>query len=165
MEIIVHALLVGAGATAFLDLWSLAQSRVAGAPFPNYGLVGRWIGHFARGRFRHAAIARAAPIRHEVALGWTAHYLIGIAFAGILLAIWGFEWIQRPTPGPALVVGVGTVLAPFLLMQPGMGAGLAARLTPDPWAARRRSLVTHTVFGLGLYVAGLLIQRFVHLGS
>jgi hypothetical protein len=39
-------------------------------------------------------------------------------------------------------------------MQPGMGQGLAARLSPEPGAARARSLVTHLVFGLGLYAAG-----------
>lgn len=158
MQTLLYAVLVGAAATGFLDLWSLAQRRLTGAPLPNYRLVGRWLGHCARGRFRHASIAEAEPIGGEAVLGWTAHYLIGIAFAGLLLALWGFEWIRRPTPGPALLVGIGTVLAPFLLMQPGMGAGVAARLAPDPWAARRRSLVTHFVFGVGLYVAGLAIR-------
>jgi hypothetical protein len=28
--------------------------------------------------------------------------------------------------GPALLVGIGTVLAPFLMMQPGMGAIVSA---------------------------------------
>lgn len=40
-------------------------------------------------------------------------------------------------------------------MQPGMGAGIAASRTPNPRAARLQSLVTHAVFGLGLYLAGL----------
>lgn len=160
MECLVHAVLVGIGATAFLDLWSLARKRIAGAPLPDYGLVGRWFGHMARGRFRHAAIARAAHVAHEGAIGWTAHYLVGIAFAAVLLAGWGLEWARQPTLAPALVVGIGSVAAPFLLMQPGMGAGLAARLTPRPWAARGRSLVTHVVFGIGLYLAALLLSRW-----
>jgi Protein of unknown function (DUF2938) len=46
------------------------------------------------------------------------------------------------------------VAAPFLLMQPGMGAGIAASRTPRPAAARLHSLVTHGIFGLGLYAAG-----------
>jgi hypothetical protein len=53
-----------------------------------------------------------------------------------------------------MIVGAGSVAAPFLLMQPGMGQGIVARKTPKPWAARARSLVTHLVFGLGLYAAG-----------
>ena len=55
------------------------------------------------------------------------------------------------------MVGIGTVLAPFLLMQPGMGAGIAARRNPRPAVARMHSLVTHAMFGLGLYVAARLI--------
>jgi hypothetical protein len=54
-----------------------------------------------------------------------------------------------------LAVGIGTVAAPFLLMQPGMGAGLAARRSPRPAAARLHSLVTHAVFGLGLYASAI----------
>jgi hypothetical protein len=49
-------------------------------------------------------------------------------------------------------VGIGTVAAPFFLMQPGMGAGIAASRTPRPNAARLQSLLTHAVFGLGLYI-------------
>jgi hypothetical protein len=37
-----------------------------------------------------------------------------------------------------------------------MGAGVAARRTPRPGAARLQSLVTHAVFGLGLYTAAWL---------
>ena len=48
--------------------------------------------------------------------------------------------------------------APFLLMQPGMGAGIAASRTPRPAAARLHSLVMHAMFGLGLYAAGLAIS-------
>lgn len=155
MDFLTHSLLIGIGATALLDLWSLALSRF-GTPFPAYGLVGRWFAYMPRGRFRHDAIAKSAPAPGERWIGWLAHYAIGVAFAGLLIAIWGLDWVRTPTPGPALIVGIGSVAAPFLLMQPGMGAGLAASRTPRPWAARRRSLVTHLVFGAGLYLAALL---------
>ncbi|WP_447725801.1 DUF2938 family protein [Sphingomonas koreensis] len=49
---------------------------------------------------------------------------------------------------------IGSVAAPFLLMQPPMGAGFAGSRTPHPAAARLHSLVTHAIFGLGLYAAG-----------
>ena len=90
----------------------------------------------------------------EKAVGWLAHYLTGLAFAGILLAIEGQSWIHQPTLVPALLVGISTVAAPFLLMQPGMGAGIAACRMPAPNAARLQSLLTHAVFGLGLYLGG-----------
>ena len=154
----IDAILIGAGATAFLDLWSAGRSALSGAPRPDYALVGRWIGHLPRGRFFHDAIARSAPIHCEQLVGWIAHYLIGIAFAGILLAGWGAQWASEPTLLPALIVGVGSVAAPFLLMQPGMGAGIAASRTPNPSAARMRSLTTHAIFGLGLYATGWAVS-------
>ena len=152
MNEVMTTLAIGAGATAATDLWAIARRRWFGVAPPNYRMVGRWFAHMARGRLRHDAIAAAAAVRGERALGWAAHYLIGIAFAALLPALWGSAWLREPTLGPALAVGIGTVAAPFLLMHPGMGAGLAARRTPRPMAARLQSLLTHTVFGLGLYV-------------
>ena len=63
-------------------------------------------------------------------------------------------------PGPAAQLGLGTVVAPFLVMQPAMGAGVAASRTPNPAAARLQSLVTHAVFGLGLYAGGWLTRAW-----
>lgn len=163
MEHLLHAVLIGGGATALLDLWSLARNRLGGTPLPDYGLVGRWLAYMPRGRFVHAAIAKSPPLPGEARVGWVAHYLIGVAFAGGLIALAGLDWAHDPTPGAALLFGIATVAAPFLLMQPGMGAGVAARLTPRPWAARGRSLLTHAVFGVGLYLAALAAQPFTHL--
>lgn len=154
MDYLVSTLITGLGATLVMDLWGLVRRPLLGIPAPDYGLVGRWLAHMSRGRFRHDSIAKSAPVRGEQLLGWTAHYLTGIAFAAVLTGIWGPAWIRHPTVGPALIVGIGTVAAPFLLVQPGMGAGIAASRTPRPAAARTQSLVTHAVFGLGLYTAG-----------
>jgi hypothetical protein len=150
----IHAILIGAGATALLDGWSAARAWLSGAPAPDYGLVGRWIAYFPRGRFFHETIAKSATVRGERVIGWIAHYAIGIFFAAVLIAVWGNEWVRAPALIPALIVGIGSVAAPFLIMQPGMGAGIAASRTPDPRAARLRSITTHAVFGLGLYAAG-----------
>jgi hypothetical protein len=154
MDDLIGTVLIGAGATAVMDLWAVARERLLGAPPPDYGLVGRWLAHMAlSGRFRHSRISASPAVRGERLVGWTAHYLTGILFAALLPAIWGSAWIRQPTIGAALLVGVGTVAAPFLLMQPGMGAGIAASRTPRPAAARLQSLVTHAIFGLGLYAA------------
>ena len=134
------------------------RQRLFGIPAADYGLVGRWLAYIPRGRFRHDPIDASPPIRGERALGWIAHYAIGTAYAGMLLAIFGLEWARRPTIGPALIVGIGSVLAPFLIMQPGMGAGIAASRTPRPAAARVRSLISHAIFALGLYAAGLALS-------
>jgi hypothetical protein len=155
LEIIIYAIVIGTGATAIMDLW-LALLRRWGVPSLDYALLGRWIGHFPRGRFRHENISSAGPIHHERIIGWSAHYGIGIFFAALLLAIWGPGWLERPTLGPALIVSSVTLVAPFLIMQPAMGAGVAASKTPRPHVARLRSLATHTVYGVGLYASAWL---------
>jgi DUF2938 family protein len=158
LNFLLSASIVGVGATAAMDLWGIARQRLLGIPAANYALVGRWLAWVPRGRLVHDSIAASPPVRHERLIGWTAHYVIGIAFAGVLLSAFGLEWIQAPTIVPALLVGVGTVAAPFLVMQPGMGAGVAASRTPRPAAARVQSLITHVVFGVGLYAAGWIAK-------
>lgn len=158
MKYSIYALLVGAGATLVMDLWGIARTRLLRVPPMNYGLVGRWLADLPRGRFRHDPITASPPVRGELLIGWTAHYAIGVVFAASLLAIYGLGWVCHPTIGPALIVGVGSIAAPFLLMQPGMGAGIAASRTPNPTAARFNSLLTHTAFGLGLYATARLLS-------
>lgn len=160
MSYLVSTLFIGVGATAVMDLWSLARKPLLGVARPDYGLVGRWLGHMTHGRFRHDSIAKSSSIPGERLIGWLAHYLIGIGFAALLIGIWGLAWVQRPTIGPALIVGIGTVAAPFLLMQPGMGAGIAASRTPRPGSARLQSFITHAIFGFGLYVSGWTARFF-----
>ena len=157
MDVLLGTFLVGIGATAMTDLWAVLRRSLFGVAPPDFGLVGRWLAHMTRGRFRHDAIAAAARVPGERPIGWIAHYLIGISFAAILVGISGIEWLEQPSLGPALAVGVGTVAAPYFVMQPAMGAGFAASRTPHPAAARLHSLVTHAVFGLGLYASGWLL--------
>lgn len=149
---------IGIGATAVMDLWSILRKSLFEINPPNYGMVGRWLAYMTHGKFRHDSIAESAPMLGEHYIGWIAHYLIGIAFAAVLVVTAGKPWIFNPTIGPALVVGVGTVAAPFLLMQPGMGAGIASSRTPKPNSARLHSFINHAVFGLGLYASGWALK-------
>lgn len=146
--------LVGVGATAVMDAWLLFLRRL-GVPTLDFAVLGRWVGYLARGRFAHAAIARTPALPAERALGWLAHYAIGIAFAAMLVAIEGIGWIRQPTFVPAVAVGVATVVAPLFVLQPAMGAGFAATKTATPWRNCLRSLVNHAVFGAGLYLAAV----------
>lgn len=150
--------LIGVGATLFMDVWGLIQ-KTMGVATLNYAMVGRWAGHLLRGQVAHSNIGKAAPIAGEAALGWAIHYAVGIAFAFLLVAVYGLAWLQNPSWLPAVIVGAATVLFPFLLMQPAMGAGLAASRTPTPWTNRLRSVLTHTVFGLGMYLAAVLLKQ------
>lgn len=158
LDFFTYSLLIGAGATAVMDLWGAFLKHFFNIPSLDYAMVGRWIGHFRQGQFRHAAIAKAERIKGESFIGWAAHYGIGVIFAGLLLSLWGTEWASNPTLLPALLVGLTTVIAPFFLMQPGMGAGIAASKTPAPNTTRLRSLMAHASFGIGLYISALVLK-------
>lgn len=149
--------LIGVGATAVLDLWLTALKRL-GVPTGSFALIGRWAAHMARGRFRHASIAKAAPVARELAIGWVTHYAVGVAFAAVLVAVQGSGWVRQPTLLPALLTGLATVAMPLFVMQPAMGSGFAASKTSTPLKNCARSVANHAVFGIGLYLAAMAIQ-------
>ena len=149
------AIAVGLGATLLMDLWNLFLKRIYGIPSLDYCLLGRWLRHMPEGVFRHASIAAAPGRAGECAVGWVAHYSIGVVFALVLVIATSGDWLVRPTVPLALLYGIGTVVFPFFVMQPSLGLGVAASRTPRPGQARLKSLVTHTVFGIGLYACAL----------
>jgi hypothetical protein len=152
---IVGAIAMGLGATLGMDLWNLFLKRAFGIPSLDYCLLGRWLRHMPEGTFRHPSIAAAPPQPFECAAGWSAHYSIGVVFALVFVVLASGDWLARPTLLPALLYGLGTVVFPFFIMQPSLGLGMAASRTPKPAQARLKSLATHTVFGVGLYVCAL----------
>ena len=147
---------IGIGATMVMDLWGLLLRRLGVATL-NFAMVGRWAGHLLHGRVRHQAIAKAEPVRHELALGWGIHYAIGVLFAMLLVGFVEEGWLRAPTLLPAVAVGVVTVVAPLCFMQPVMGAGFFASRTPTPARNCLKSLATHSVFGVGLYLSAALL--------
>lgn len=157
VTILLHITAIGIGATLLMDGWAVLRKHLLGVPALDYALVGRWIGHMPLGRFRHAAIGKAAPIAGERPLGWAIHYLTGIVFALAFVLLMGTQWLCQPSLQAALLFGVVTVLLPFLLMQPAFGLGVAAARTATPAKARLHSLMTHGIFGLGLYLSALLL--------
>ena len=152
---IVGAIAIGVGATLVMDLWNLFLERTFGIPSLDYCLLGRWLRHMPGGTLRHASIAAATRKPLECTVGWFAHYSIGVVFALVFVVLASGDWLARPTLLPALLYGVGTVVFPFFILQPSLGLGIAASRAPRPSRARLKSLVTHTVFGVGLYVCAL----------
>jgi len=149
--------LIGCGATLVMDIW-LTLLKQAGVQTLNFAFIGRWVGHLFRGQVAHASIGAATPIRNEVQLGWLTHYTVGIAFALLLVALSGIDWLHAPSLAPAIAVGVGTVAFPLLVMQPAMGLGIAATKTATPVRSVIRSLANHVIFGLGLFLSAQTIE-------
>jgi hypothetical protein len=152
---ILGAAAIGVGATLLMDLWNLFLKRAFNLPSLNYCLLGRWFGHMPLGTFRHTNIANAPARPHECTLGRAAHYSIGVALAIVFVMLASGDWLARPTPLPALLYGIATVAFPLFIMQPSLGLGIASSRTPNPTQARLKSVATHTVFGVGLYVCAL----------
>ena len=150
------AILIGVAATAIMDAWLLALSRM-GVSAPDWALVGRWVGLMRHGQFTQASISKAPRVRGEHALGWITHYAVGVAYAVALLAVAGAGWASKPTFLPALLFGFATVVVPLFVMQPAMGLGMAGSRTPSPVNTRLRSLANHGAFGAGLYIAAAVI--------
>ena len=163
-DTIVGAIASGIGATLLMDLWNLLLKRAFSIPSLNYCLLGRWVRHMPEGTLRHASITAAPAKPHECAVGWIAHYTIGVVFAVAFVGLASGHWLARPTVIPALLYGIGTVVFPFFVMQPSFGLGVAATRTPNPMQARLKSLMTHGVFGLGLYLCALGVSRVLQVG-
>ena len=155
---LLSAILMGLGATLTFDLWGLFLKQA----FQGYALQhlsGRALASLHASRNLYAFEYFVAPQKSaECTVGWIAHYLIGITFAIVFVALVGNNWLQHPTLIPAIVFGVVSVLAPFCIMQPSLGLGFAASKTLNPTQARLRSLMNHTAFGVGLYLFGMVVN-------
>ena len=151
------SIFIGLGATLVLDLWAELLKHIAKVQPTNWCHVGRWFCHMLSGVLTHANIAEAQVKPKECAIGWVAHYLIGAVYGIALVLIVSREWLDAPTLLPALLFGLATIAFPFFIMQPAFGSGIAAAKAPAPRVARIKSLVSHLIFGLGLYVSALLI--------
>jgi hypothetical protein len=161
---VLGAVAIGIGASVLMDVWNLFLKRAFGIPSLSYCLLGRWLLHVPAGTFSHASIAAAPQKRLECTVGWLGHYTIGVVFALVFVALAPGDWLARPTLLPALLYGIGTVVFPLFILQPSLGLGIAASRTPRPAQARLKSLVTHAVFGIGLYLFAVGVSRLALFG-
>src|SRR5688572_12731025 len=126
------AVAIGIGATLATDLWNLFLKCTFGLPSLDYCLLGRWIRHMPGGTLRHASIIAAPRKPLECTVGWMAHYTIGVVLALVFVWLASDDWLARPTLAPALLYGIGTVVLPFVILQPSLGFGIAASRTANP---------------------------------
>lgn len=159
---ILGAVVIGLGATLITDLWALFLGRAFKVSPPNFCFLGRWIRYMPTGTFIHTNIAATPKKSAECATGWIAHYVIGVAFALMLATPTSGRWLDNPSPLPAVLFGIGTVVFPFLILQPSFGLGIAASKSLSPTQARLKSLMTHAAFGVGLYVSALPVSFLIH---
>lgn len=155
IEIVLKASIVGIGGTIAMDVWATLLQRLVGTPATNWPMVGRWLGHMPTGKFHHENLGAADAIPGEATIGWIFHYAIGIAYGLLLVAINGSAWLVEPTALPAVLLSLAFLVAPYFVMMPGLGFGVAGSKTPKPNVTRFKSVLAHTMFGLGMYVTAL----------
>jgi hypothetical protein len=128
LNLINRTSLIGPGATLMFDLGGLLLKHAFNVPPSNICLIGRWLRYMPNGTFKHAYIVAAPPKSAECTVGWIAHYLIGIIFEFIFIAIEGNPWLQHPML-PAIIFGIGMVLALLFILQPSFVLGVSASKT------------------------------------
>ena len=156
MQLALDAVIVGFIATATLDFWQLTMNATLEVPRTNWALVGRWFARISGGKIVHSSIQNADPALHEGAIGWTAHYAIGVVYAVIYLTVLQAHGMS-PDFASAALFGTATVLAPWFILQPGMGLGVLATKAPKPGRARTMALLNHVVFGVGLFLGTITV--------
>ena len=156
-EAAIEAVLVGIIATLATDLW-LGLLQIIGVPPANWALVGRWVAWMPRGVFVHRAIAATPSVRGELAIGWGFHYVVGIAYAALYLAINRLELASAPTLISALVFAIALLVVPWFVMQPALGLGFFAARTSHPNVTRIINISGHAAFGVGLYLGAIAIS-------
>ena len=108
-----------------------------------------------RGVFVHRPIAATPSIRGELAIGWGFHYVVGIAYAALYLAITRLVLASGPTLISALVFAIALLVVPWFVMQPALGLGFFAARTPQPSVTRIINISGHAAFGVGLYLGAI----------
>lgn len=151
----INMVVAGVFATVVLDIWQRILHAASGIPPTNWGIVGRWFAHMKHGRFVHAAIGEAAPVAGEAAIGWTMHYLIGIAYGVVYVGM--MVWLSGgPTLLNGFVFGLASVVVPWFLMQPCLGLGVMGSQAPNPNIPRYSALAAHCIYGVALYAGSAL---------
>lgn len=158
IEIAASGVLIGVIATMVMDIWAAIAKHGLSLPTADWAMVGRWFGHMPRGVFVHHAISAASPIPNERVIGWIGHYLTGVIYGLTYLYVVRVGLGNAPSLLSGLVFGLVTLMAPWLLMQPAMGAGVFASRAPRPGRVRLVNLSMHAVFGTSLYGGWLLIE-------
>ena len=122
-------------------------------------MVGRWLGHIPKGNWTHENIADTVEIKFEHWVGWTFHYFIG-AFYALLYFVWAHLTQSQPTVISTWFFGLITILSPWLIMQPGLGLGIAAHRAKKPGLVRTQNFILHSLFGLALYFGWTITSKF-----
>ncbi len=156
VELVVFGAIAGLGATLFADAIAILRQGWA-MTHGFYCLVGRWVGSLPMRTVFHQDIRASSSVMAEALLGWGAHILIGITYGVCFAILFGPSAFDAPQLWQGLSFGVVTVLVPWLVFQPLFGWGVAMSKAPERWKMRQKGVITHTVFGTGIWLSAVLL--------
>ncbi|RQW62771.1 DUF2938 family protein [Vibrio viridaestus] len=150
-DIIKFCIFVGIGSTLVLDVWVMLVQKVTGIPPTNWSVVGRWLKGLPKGSL---VLGDASNLNQsDKVIGWIFHYIIGIAYAVLLILYAGTGFIDNPQWEAVIVIGlVVSTLAGLLILMPGLGAGVLGRKLPNQMLMILYLIIAHAVFAVGQYV-------------
>jgi len=147
-----RVLLMGAVATATMDIVSTIARRAHIVTTLPPTLMGRWVAGIFQGQLWHANIEQATPVGRELGIALVTHYGVGCAFAALYLYAASRLGVLPRDAVPAVMFGLATSVFPWLLMFPAMGFGLFGARGPIGTQLFLSSLMSHTAFGIGIYL-------------
>ncbi|WP_422366824.1 DUF2938 family protein [Pelagibius sp.] len=159
---LLHAAIAGVLATLVLDIWQRLLFAVSGIPPADWGAIGRWFAYLPKGRMIHRPIGDTPAVPGEAAIGWTMHYVIGVAYGVAYLGLLVFVLDSPASLLNGLVFGAVSVVIPWFVMQPGLGIGVMGRLAANPWVPRLNAFFSHVIYGAALY-AGIRLASHLSL--
>jgi hypothetical protein len=155
VDVLIKGALMGVSGTVAMDALDIVLNRLISRPRPNWGFVGRWVGHMPK--IFHDDISKASPIPSEAALGWSFHYGVGIFYGVVFAVVAGPGWWSQPSFPAIWLFGVLTIAAGWFLLFPGMGLGWALSKVDHPWRERAWGLLAHSTFAAGMWAAALMM--------
>lgn len=155
---LIDGLFIGLVATVLVDIWAWILSYLFKLPTTNWAMVGRWVGHMPDGQFVHQSIADTSPVAGECIIGKAVHYTTGLIYGVGYLLLVTEVLNQTPSLASAMAYSLLLLIAPWFIMQPGLGLGMFANRAPKPWLIRGISTSVHIIFGIGLYVGWILVR-------
>ena len=146
-------IVAGVLGTSVMDFLNHLFSRTGVLSKIDVRMIGRMSAGWARGRFCYRHPDEMKPVANEMLYGYITHYAIGVGLALIYVLGWKFLVGGSASPLWALVYGVATTAASYVLVYPSMGLGVCGRRSPEGIKNPLSSLANHLFYGVGLAIA------------
>ena len=154
---IIIGIVTGIIATVLFDIFQISISYAYKVNKTKWNLVGRYFIGLKNHKLFVENIESENSIKNELFIGYFIHYSVG-AIYGLIYVIINLLFFDHPSLFLAIFIGFMTVLGAWCYMMPyAYNTGFFASKKEDQFQIMVQNLITHFIFGIGLYI-GLLLQ-------